>query len=79
VEAAPGALPERDFASSLLVAEHEFVAPMKVRAFEIDQYAVVNNAVYVQYLQHGAPLYSSRMHALQPQQEEHHHGRRHLA
>lgn len=56
--AAPGAAAERDFARSPLVFGHEFIAPMKVRAFEIDQYAVVNNAVYVQYLQHGAPLYS---------------------
>jgi hypothetical protein len=46
----------RNFGFSPLKTSNEFGVPMKVRAFEIDQYSVVNNAVYVQYLQHGTPL-----------------------
>lgn len=37
-----------------LLQSHEFsLQPLQVRPHEVDQYSVVNNAVFVQYLQHG--------------------------
>lgn len=52
------AIPRR--ATTPLLRSHEFsLPPLQVRPHEVDQYSVVNNAVFVQYLQHGMLLSSA--------------------